>query len=1103
MVAVNVLVIPAPRGAAALSWPKHPAAPCVPSVSLAEALTSSWPTDAHFTAYDAPTPPRRLSNDGPTGAVWELGPPPRMALLVVDVDHEPTHAENKRRKAAKQALRPAPEAWRTVERARVDALRAIHPGVVSYETLGGYRLVALLASPHTVDGPDAKASWARWYLSQLGYLSRAFGIVGDPACADWTRLYRLPRATRNGSTPEAWPFAGDAHAVGVWDRAEDAGDAAELVRLAAHDPRWDAPAKRVSPPAPRPRAPRAARSRPVDAKVVQFIPPGPLAARLATGIGALPRGIKMRHNARLAVVAVLRRAGWSHASLERLVHELAAAMGKDAARLVSQLVPTTVALVDRDGAVLGEGYLRREAPAVWEAVHEQLEGAAHADRIARGLAARGVPQLVSRADAAELLAAAYRDARGGDAGLVLVACTAGAGKTHAAVADAAEAAAHGRRTAILAPSHAVAREVLAALRGRGVVAHHLVGIASHEDAGARTCHHHEAAAVLAAAAVPVVPALCDGRGLGDANTRAQRTLPVVRPTAPNAPCVHRATCPAYASATAPIPPEALVVVGVHQHAEKAHGWLTGHAGALLVVDEAPLLLDAARWSGDELRRAADRAPRAMAPWERWRAELLAAAAHGLRADTTATAIGPMLVAGLVAQGMAETEAHERVRGWCAKAAEHPAPAPSRVVLRRARGPRGAELVKADADVLRAAGMIARALVAEADAVTVSVAVRDYGADAGAHELRVCGVVAPMAAALRDPSIGRVVLDATGDAELLTPFVGAVDARTLTVADPCTARRVFIPWSHGTRRHTLTPEGQVRWDAAAAPMAEALALALVDVPDGGSIALLGYKAVVDALRRAWESPDTADAAAVALLGPLRDRGITPRWGHYGALRGRNTWSGVDAAAILGTPYPPVADAQQRAEAHGMPGAGADFLRLAAADELEQAVARGVRGLRDKPVTLVVLAAELPRRADARWTVRALVTGRPAKAAAAELVTLAARLGIAGAAAAAGVSTRTVQRAKGAVGGSPLGGVTKPASHIHTSRPSGLVTPAGGVVRRRPSGLSLLVTGSVTPPRGGLRWPTVAFRVPARGVDGPVSLASRAGGPARALPAAACC
>lgn len=1069
---MKVLAIP---GQDTLSWPlQGDKAPELVAHPLGDALTRAWQSDAHFTAYHAPTRARRLSGTSPSGrAVWSLGEIPRMGLLVVDVDHEDTHAANKRRKAAGQAKLTVPDAWRAAERAKVDALRAAHPGVVMYETRGGYRLVARLARDHAIDSDAAKRSWRCWYLRQLGYLSRAFGIVGDPACDDWTRLYRLPRATRDPrGVPEDLPLVGDPQAVGAWDRAEDEADVHELERLAALHPaphRWASSARLVAPaPAPPPkgpRPPRAPRSSAVDATVCPFVPPGPLAAALARALDELPRRTGARHAARLAIVGALRREGWSSALLERLVRELAGALGKDPRALVAELVPSTIGRVDRGAAAMGEGHLRDHAPATWEVLRAHIGEASQAARIAHRLAARGVPELETRQAAAEILRGAYRDARRPFAPLVLVDCTAGAGKTHAAVEDAAAHAAEGWCTAILAPTHHVAREILAALGARGVKAHHLVSVGSHEVNGVRSCAYHEATTTLAAAGVSIRATMCDGRGMGERRS-GQRALPVVQPAGRDAPCDRRAECPAYAAASAEIPEDVCVVVGVHQHAREAHEWLVKRdpfaaSRGLLVVDEAPLLLDTARWSGDEIMRLARRVHSAVAPRERWRAEILAAAAHGLRHAPEARTVGEVLAAGLASQGFTEADAHARVSSWAERSRVDErtgrervslAPAPAQAVVQRARRA-GASAVEADASAIRACALVARALVAEVqqradDAgpprVRVNVAVRDYGADAGAHELRVCAVVEGMADALRDDRCGRVVLDATGDAELLRPFVPALDPRTVAVEDPCDVRRVFIPWSHGTRRYTLTTSGTVRWDACAGPFREALAVALADVPDGGSIALLSYKAVADALRRAWEDPENAHPRAAEILEVLRSRGITPRFGHYMNLRGRNAWSGVDAVVCLGTPYSNVAEVQQRAEAYELGQAVRDLTRQSAENELEQAVARGLRGLRDRPVTLVVLAGELPRRADARWTVRALAVGRPAKAAEDELMTLAERLGIAGAAQAAGVSTRTVQRAR-AAGGSPPGGVTQSASG--------------------PPPLPVSAPGSVTPPRGG--------------------------------------
>ena len=51
----------------------------------------------------------------------------------------------------------------------------------------------------------------------IAYLARAFDIHADPACKDWTRLYRLPHATRElHGQPENYEVIGDAHHMGAW-----------------------------------------------------------------------------------------------------------------------------------------------------------------------------------------------------------------------------------------------------------------------------------------------------------------------------------------------------------------------------------------------------------------------------------------------------------------------------------------------------------------------------------------------------------------------------------------------------------------------------------------------------------------------------------------------------------------------------------------------------------------------------------------------------------------------------------------------------------------------------------------------------------------------
>jgi hypothetical protein len=125
-----------------------------------------------------------------------------MVLLVVDVDG-PGHKRE--------------SAWWADELLKLEALAAAHPGGFFYATRGGYRLVYRLASPVVIRTVDDKEAWRERYRRELLYLARRFDIVGDPACSDITRLFRLPRVIREAGAPvEDHPTMGDPAALGVW-----------------------------------------------------------------------------------------------------------------------------------------------------------------------------------------------------------------------------------------------------------------------------------------------------------------------------------------------------------------------------------------------------------------------------------------------------------------------------------------------------------------------------------------------------------------------------------------------------------------------------------------------------------------------------------------------------------------------------------------------------------------------------------------------------------------------------------------------------------------------------------------------------------------------
>jgi hypothetical protein len=168
---------------------------------LGVALGLAYPTDAHFAAY-APPIPRRLSSKSPASGIF-----PVMVALVLDVDCPEVHGTPE----------PAPEEWRQAEMAKLGELWKFAPGFCVYHTRGGYRIAYLLQHGFTIQSEQDAATWQRFVAAVIVSLRRTFDIHADKACVDWTRLFRLPRATRDGSAaPESWPVMGDPSNIGIW-----------------------------------------------------------------------------------------------------------------------------------------------------------------------------------------------------------------------------------------------------------------------------------------------------------------------------------------------------------------------------------------------------------------------------------------------------------------------------------------------------------------------------------------------------------------------------------------------------------------------------------------------------------------------------------------------------------------------------------------------------------------------------------------------------------------------------------------------------------------------------------------------------------------------
>jgi hypothetical protein len=160
---------------------------------LSKALTRSFTTDAHFAAYASPNG-RRLRQ----AALDSIAV--RIDLIVLDIDCKEAHGTGK----------PAPDDWRVEIRQKMLALLSAHKGAFYFETRGGSRIIYRQPVPVIIASAEDAYQWRQDYATTCAYLARVFDIEADPACSDWTRLFRLPRATRaNSGAPEAWPTAGD------------------------------------------------------------------------------------------------------------------------------------------------------------------------------------------------------------------------------------------------------------------------------------------------------------------------------------------------------------------------------------------------------------------------------------------------------------------------------------------------------------------------------------------------------------------------------------------------------------------------------------------------------------------------------------------------------------------------------------------------------------------------------------------------------------------------------------------------------------------------------------------------------------------------------
>jgi hypothetical protein len=161
-------------------------------LSTEDAFTRQYASDAHFCQYTSPHR-RRLCR-----AALKAGAVATINVIALDLDCPTVHGTKA----------PAPDAWRDEVTVQVGELAKTHPGPFLYHTRGGARLVYRQPAPVTIATDRDEAQWSLDYVITAAYLARAFGLIADAACIDWTRLFRLPRACRDGKV-EDYPMYGD------------------------------------------------------------------------------------------------------------------------------------------------------------------------------------------------------------------------------------------------------------------------------------------------------------------------------------------------------------------------------------------------------------------------------------------------------------------------------------------------------------------------------------------------------------------------------------------------------------------------------------------------------------------------------------------------------------------------------------------------------------------------------------------------------------------------------------------------------------------------------------------------------------------------------
>jgi hypothetical protein len=952
------VLVPLMDGTRLASWPKRARPPLdrMRHATLEEVLTEPYPFDAHFAAYSRPDLPPRIAKELLDHPALGQGIP--MVVLALDVDCPESHAGGSRR--------PAPDSWFDAELTKVKQLLLAHPAGYCFRTRGGYRLVYALEPPLVVRDEATKAEWTLFYMRCCCYLARTFGIVADPRCADWPRLYRAPHATRNPAAgPEQRQCVGDPAMIGLWGYHPSNTpldldiDVAAMLGLEQGRAEWAAKLRTVLMPAAGLGRIVGRRGRKQYAKASGAgspLPADDIAVALLPAVSAIRDG---RHDLYLCLGGALCQAGVGEEQVLQITEQLAQAAGDPKVRDRGHDAQTTTARYRAGRDVRGFGSLVRNWPHVADVLLEALGD--RLSSVVAELAARPVPNPTTL-DSAEAQLGEALDAARSRSGPTVVRASLGVGKTAAAVQAAITAT---TKVAMVLTTNAHAVECHQAIgNARPDVERRAGTLASAKGGTGGECPHSGVVGCFHAAGVSVPLHIC-------------------RHCAEHAGCPGRLHARANGGAAVLVTNHSLLTVAL-EHVG-AHG--------LLLIDECPAEFEHQQIDQSHLEAAREALDRRLLhqPYARLIAPVLTVVEHapdkGTLVESTDQAARELYEADphfRHALGYAEGgscpngigpgagDPSSRVRQLVDRAIAMQGgsvepPLSAQVVHRMLHGKLmidPAKLAKA-ALVFKALARLLGSHAEQAVARWASAADRWRQPGTGTRVGRrfdCCFYNQALARALCRPG-PTILLDATADSQSLARFASVeVSEVSIEVEDNAVVKRVVQVWSEGTRQRMLSA-GQINWSVVGPALADALTRV---IEFGARTSLLvSAKPVADELRKllADNRPlphARADAACQALVAK-NDRLLVA---HHGLVRGRNEfegvgWSDIDALVTIGDPIPNLGRVRAEAALLGLTEAEADErIRRAVHVELAQAHGRLRAPRRARPALSLRVGQAVP-------------------------------------------------------------------------------------------------------------------------------------------------